>query len=52
VPVIGRWGGTTQKRLYDGVLAGGLALYLAIFIGLGTAVHPNATAETLLIRAA
>jgi sulfoxide reductase heme-binding subunit YedZ len=43
-------GWNRQKKIYDGVLAGGVALYLAIFIGAGAAVHPNATAETLLIR--
>lgn len=40
-----------QKRVYDGVLAAGLALYLAVFLGLGAALHPSATIETLLIRA-
>ena len=44
-------GWNRQKKIYDGVLAGGVALYLAIFVGLGATVHPNATAETLLIRA-
>ena len=34
------------------MLAAGLALYLAIFVGIGSLVHPNATAETLLIRGA
>jgi DMSO/TMAO reductase YedYZ heme-binding membrane subunit/nitrite reductase/ring-hydroxylating ferredoxin subunit len=32
------------------VVAGGVCLYLAIFIGAGALVHPNATIETLLIR--
>ena len=32
------------------MLAGGLALYLGVFVGVGALVHPNATAETLLIR--
>src|SRR4029079_14937082 len=39
------------KKVYDSLLAGGLALYLGLFIGVGSVVHPNATAETLLIRA-
>ncbi len=40
-----------QKKLYDATAAGVMAAYLAAFIGLGAAVHPNATIETLLIRA-
>ncbi|MEO8131167.1 MAG: Rieske 2Fe-2S domain-containing protein, partial [Bryobacteraceae bacterium] len=40
-----------QKRIYDGVLAGFVIVYLGIFVGAGAVVHPNATAETLLIRA-
>jgi len=39
-----------QKKIYDTVLLSGVALYLALFVGLGSALHPNATAETLLIR--
>jgi nitrite reductase/ring-hydroxylating ferredoxin subunit/DMSO/TMAO reductase YedYZ heme-binding membrane subunit len=39
-----------QKRIYDTVLAGSLAVYLALFIGVGSVIHPNATIETLLIR--
>jgi methionine sulfoxide reductase heme-binding subunit len=39
-----------QKRIYDGVLAAGVLLYLAAFSGVGAIVHPNATVETLLIR--
>jgi methionine sulfoxide reductase heme-binding subunit len=39
-----------QKRVYDAVMVGGVALYLALFCGLGAVVHPNATVETLLIR--
>jgi DMSO/TMAO reductase YedYZ heme-binding membrane subunit/nitrite reductase/ring-hydroxylating ferredoxin subunit len=38
------------KRIYDAVLVSGVALYLAIFVGVGALVHANATAETLLIR--
>jgi methionine sulfoxide reductase heme-binding subunit len=44
-------GWNRQKRIYDTVLAGSLLLYLALFVGLGSFIHPNATAETLLIRA-
>ena len=44
-------GWNRTKKIYDGALAAGLAVYLGAFVGLGTAVHPNATAETLLIRA-
>jgi len=43
-------GWNRQKRIYDGILAGSVILYLAAFIGVGLIVHPNATAETLLIR--
>lgn len=38
------------KRRYDLVLAGGIALFLGTFVGLGAATDPDATAETLLIR--
>jgi sulfoxide reductase heme-binding subunit YedZ len=43
-------GWNRQKRIYDYALAGGIVLYLAVFIGLGVWIHPNATAETLIIR--
>jgi nitrite reductase/ring-hydroxylating ferredoxin subunit/DMSO/TMAO reductase YedYZ heme-binding membrane subunit len=43
-------GWNRQKRIYDGILAGSVVLYLAVFVGVGSLVHPNATAETLLIR--
>lgn len=43
-------GWNRQKRIYDSVLAGSVAGYLAIFAGVGALIHPNATAETLLIR--
>jgi nitrite reductase/ring-hydroxylating ferredoxin subunit/DMSO/TMAO reductase YedYZ heme-binding membrane subunit len=43
-------GWNRQKRLYDVILAGSVALYLALFVGIGSLVYPNATAETLLIR--
>lgn len=44
-------GWNRPKRVYDGILAAGVLLFLAIFIGLGAIVQPNATAETLIIRA-
>ena len=40
-----------QKRVYDLTLVSLLALYLAIFVGVGAWRNPSATAETLLIRA-
>lgn len=43
-------GWNRAKKVYDGVLASGLAVYLGVFIGVGAIVHPNATIETLLIR--
>jgi nitrite reductase/ring-hydroxylating ferredoxin subunit len=43
-------GWNRQKRFYDAILAGSVALYLALFTGIGALWHPNATAETLLIR--
>ena len=43
-------GWNRQKRLYDAILVGLVALYIALFAGIGSLVHPNATAETLLIR--
>ena len=39
-----------QKRIYDAVLIGAVAIYLVLFIGFGTLIHTNATAETLIIR--
>lgn len=44
-------GWTPHKKLYDRLLAGAIGLYLAIFLGASFALHPEATAETLLIRA-
>jgi sulfoxide reductase heme-binding subunit YedZ len=40
-----------QKKIYDAVLWSGVATYLLLFIGLGAFLQPNATIETLLIRA-
>lgn len=39
-----------QKRRYDATIAGGVALFLAAFVGVGALTHPDATPETLLIR--
>ena len=39
-----------QKRRYDTVIAAGVVLYLAAFVGTGSLTHPDATPETLLIR--
>lgn len=39
-----------QKKIYDIVLVIGVILYLALFVAIGFITHPNATAETLLIR--
>ncbi len=41
---------TPFKRAYDAVLALALAVFLALFVGLGSSFYPNATLETLLIR--
>ncbi|MEM7518415.1 MAG: ferric reductase-like transmembrane domain-containing protein, partial [Planctomycetota bacterium] len=38
------------KKSYDKMLALGIVLYLAVFVGLGFVLHPSATAETMLIR--
>ena len=43
-------GWNRQKRIYDSVAIVGALLYLGVFTGLGAAIHPNATIETLLIR--
>ncbi len=39
-----------QKKVYDVILASGVVLYLALFVGIGAVLHPNATAGTLIIR--
>ncbi len=43
-------GWNPQKKVYDTVVAAFSLSYLAMFVGMGAWVHPNATAETLLIR--
>src|SRR5712691_7947777 len=45
-------GWNRQKRVYDVVTLTGVALYIALFIGLGILLFPYATTETLIIRAA
>jgi methionine sulfoxide reductase heme-binding subunit len=40
-----------QKRIYDGALAGLIVAYLATFSVAMALLHPDATAETILIRA-
>src|SRR5215472_10253229 len=40
-----------QKKIYDVTFFSLLALYLGTFLGVGAWRNPNATAETLLIRA-
>lgn len=43
-------GWNRQKKIYDSLVVGGVALYLTFFISLNVIVHPNATIETILIR--
>jgi nitrite reductase/ring-hydroxylating ferredoxin subunit/DMSO/TMAO reductase YedYZ heme-binding membrane subunit len=43
-------GWNRQKKIYDGVMIAGIVVYLTLFVGIGSLVHPNATIETLLIR--
>ncbi|MBL9207535.1 MAG: hypothetical protein JNN01_20810, partial [Opitutaceae bacterium] len=44
-------GWNRQKKIYDLVLAWGVAGYLLLAIGVGAWWSPEATAETLLLRA-
>jgi sulfoxide reductase heme-binding subunit YedZ len=44
-------GWSRQKRLYDTVLAAVVGAYLAVFAGVSLGLHPEATAETIIIRA-
>jgi nitrite reductase/ring-hydroxylating ferredoxin subunit/DMSO/TMAO reductase YedYZ heme-binding membrane subunit len=44
-------GWNRQKKIYDLTLLAGILLYIATFVGFGVVIHPNATAETLIIRA-
>jgi sulfoxide reductase heme-binding subunit YedZ len=41
----------SAKKAYDATIAAALVVYLALFVGAGVAAHPDATIETLLIRA-
>ncbi len=43
-------GWNRQKKIYDITLLAGIVLYLGLFIGVGSALRPSATIETLLIR--
>ena len=47
----GAVGWNRQKKIYDVTLAGAVLIYLALFLGVGTLRFPDATVETLLIRA-
>lgn len=44
-------GWNRQKKIYDTTLVAGVFLYLALFLSVGLLLRPNATLETLLIRA-
>ena len=44
-------GWSRQKRIYDTVMAVGVGAYLTLFIATSALLHPESTAETLLIRA-
>ena len=44
-------GWNRQKRIYDSIVVGGIVAYLGLFIGLGVALFPEATIETILLRA-
>jgi sulfoxide reductase heme-binding subunit YedZ len=44
-------GWNRQKLIYDGILAAVIVAYLAIFVGVTAWTNPNATVETMLIRA-
>jgi nitrite reductase/ring-hydroxylating ferredoxin subunit/DMSO/TMAO reductase YedYZ heme-binding membrane subunit len=44
-------GWNRQKRVYDTTLAIGVVGYVAVFCGATASVHPEATIETMLIRA-
>jgi len=39
-----------QKYIYDGLLAGGVLLYLTLYVAASFLAHPDITAETALIR--
>ncbi len=43
-------GWNRQKKIYDGLLLGGVVLYLVAYFALDPVVNPNTTAETTMIR--
>ncbi len=43
-------GWNRQKKIYDAIIAVGVLLYVGLFVGIGSVLQPNATAETLIIR--
>ena len=44
-------GWNRQKKVYDRTIAAAVLGYVLLFIGVGLALHPDATLETLVIRA-
>ena len=44
-------GWNRQKQIYDLLILLGAFVYLGLFVGLGSVLRPEATIETLLIRA-
>ncbi len=44
-------GWNRQKRIYDALLLGGVAAYLAAFVGVSMAAHSDAALDTVVIRA-
>jgi sulfoxide reductase heme-binding subunit YedZ len=44
-------GWNRQKQRYDAVILSGVVVYLTVFVGSGLLIDPNATIETLIIRA-
>jgi len=44
-------GWNRAKKVYDATIAAGVFAYIALFCAVGFAAHPDATIETLLIRA-
>jgi len=44
-------GWNRQKKIYDRLLLAGVVLYIGLFVGLTFGLNPDATVETVLIRA-
>jgi nitrite reductase/ring-hydroxylating ferredoxin subunit/DMSO/TMAO reductase YedYZ heme-binding membrane subunit len=44
-------GWNPAKKAYDATIVTGLLIYVGLFVGVGLLAHPDATIETLLIRA-